>query len=75
MIDALVVIFGLTLVGGGIRAIHNRYTRHDYGESVGSRAMSLGILWIVLGLIAILGVVFDIRIFRQLVELLVRSGG
>jgi hypothetical protein len=75
VIDAFIVIFGLALVAGGVRAIRNKRASHDYGEAKGSRAVSIGFLWIVLGLIAVLGILFDVKIFRQLIELLITSGG
>jgi len=75
VIDAFIVIFGLALVAGGVRAIRNKRACHDYGEAKGSKAVSIGYLWIVLGLIAVLGILFDVKIFRQLIELLITSGG
>lgn len=75
MLDAFIVIFGITLVLGGVRAVRRRQVRYDYGEAEGGKAVSIGYLWIVLGVLAILGVVFDIGVFRDFFNLFLTSGG
>jgi hypothetical protein len=75
MLDALVVIFGITLVFGGVRAVRRRQVTYDYGEAEGGKAVSIGYLWIVLGILAILGVVFDIGVLRDFLNLFLTSGG
>jgi len=75
MLDAFIVIFGATLVIGGVRAVRRRNVRYDYGEAEGGKAVSIGDLWIVLGVLAILGVVFDVGLFKDLLKLILISGG
>jgi len=75
MIDIFIAVFGLGLIASGIRAIRKRKVRYDYGEAEGQKAVSIGYLWIVLGVLALLGVVFDVGFFREIIKAILSSGG
>jgi hypothetical protein len=49
--------------------------RYDYGEAEGGKAVSIGYLWIVIGVLALLGVVFDVGFFREIINAILMSGG
>jgi len=61
---ALVILGGL-LIFTGWRTIKKRYTSTDLGEFAGERAVRLGWLWIVIGILLILAVVFDIGVLKS----------
>jgi len=64
-IEWALMILGALLVFTGRRTIKKRYTLTDLGEYEGERAVRLGWLWIVIGILLILAVVFDIAILKS----------
>jgi hypothetical protein len=75
MIDWFIVVFGAAAIVGGVRAVRRKKARYDYGEASGSRAVTLGYFWIVLGVVAILGVAFDVALLRNIMKLILTAGG
>lgn len=68
-LDWAFVVLGATLAFFGWRTIQKRHTRADGQEYEGRAAVRLGWLWLILGFILILAVVFDIgflKIFGRL---------
>ena len=75
MLDAFIAIFGIGLVISGVLAVRRQHVRYDYGEVEGGKAVSIGYVWIVLGVLAILGVVFDVGFFKAIINAILTSGG
>jgi hypothetical protein len=64
-IEWALVILGALLVFTGWRTINKRYTSTDLGEFEGKRAVRLGWVWIAIGILLIMAVVFDIAILKS----------
>jgi len=64
-IEWALLVLGALLVFTGWRTIKKRYTLTDLGEYQGERAVRLGWLWIVIGILLILAVVFNIPILKS----------
>jgi hypothetical protein len=74
MIDAFIIIFGLSLVVGGVVAVRKKKATSDYGVSEGEKAVLLGYFWIILGAAALLGALFDIHLFKNLITTILGVG-
>lgn len=61
---ALLILGGL-LVFTGWRTIKKRHTLTDLGEYEGKPAVRLGWLWILIGILLILAVVFNVSILKS----------
>jgi len=64
-IEWALLILGALLVFTGWQTIKKRHTLTDLGEYDGKPAVRLGWLWIVLGMLLILAVVFDIAVLKN----------
>lgn len=64
-IEWALLILGALLVFTGWRTIKKRYTMTDLSEFRGKKAVRLGWLWIVIGILLILAVVFDSAILKN----------
>ncbi|GAB4261416.1 MAG: hypothetical protein Kow0065_11920 [Methylomicrobium sp.] len=66
MIDGFMLIFGLTLLFSGRRAIKRQYTHTNWGAFEGEKAKNLGWFWITLGLLFIFDIVFGIGLIKSI---------
>ena len=64
-IEWALLVLGAVLVFTGRQTIKKRHTTTDLGEYEGERAVRLGWLWIVIGILLILAVVFDNAILKS----------
>lgn len=64
-LDWAFVILGATLMFSGCRTIRKRRTRAEGREYEGRAAARLGWLWLILGLMFTLAVVFDIGLLKS----------
>jgi hypothetical protein len=71
--DWMIFAFGILSMGCGIRAILKRYVYTDVGEYMDDSAFRWGSMWIVLGSLFILAVIFDIKWFKSLINLFFSS--
>jgi hypothetical protein len=72
-LDWAFIILGATLAFSGWRTIRRRRTRADGREYEGRAAARLGWLWLVLGLLLILAVIFDIGLLKNFGRLFLES--
>jgi len=72
-LDWAFVILGATLTFSGWRTIRKRRTRAEGREYEGRAAARLGWLWLILGLLLILAVVFDVAILKSFGKLFMES--
>ena len=72
-LDWAFIILGVTLSFSGWRTIRKRRTRADGRQYEGRAAARLGWLWLVLGFLLILAVVFDIGVLKSLGRLFLES--
>jgi hypothetical protein len=72
-LDWVFVVLGATLAFSGWRTIQKRHTRADGREYKGRAASRLGWLWLVLGLLFILAVVFDVSLLKSFGRLFMES--
>jgi hypothetical protein len=66
------LILGAGLITGGVRAIRRQKVQVPE-EYTGDRAVRLGWLWIGLGAVFILAVIFDIAFFKSLFRLFLEA--
>lgn len=66
------LIVGAGLIASGVRAIR-RQKVHVPEEYTGARAVRLGWLWIALGALFVLAVIFDIAFLKTLFRLFLES--
>jgi hypothetical protein len=71
-LDWAALIIGAGLIASGVRAIRRRQARVPE-ESLGDRAVRLGWLWIGLGALFVLAVIFDIAFLKTLFRLFLES--
>jgi hypothetical protein len=72
-LDYAALILGGGLIFSGIRAIRRQHV--EVPEDVdGARAVRIGWLWIALGILFVLGVVFDISALKFFFKLFLESG-
>jgi hypothetical protein len=64
-IEWALLILGILLVFTGRRTIKKRHTLTDLGEYEGDRAVRMGWLWIIIGILLILAVAFDITVLKS----------
>jgi hypothetical protein len=64
-IEWALLILGILLVFTGRRTIKKRHTLTDLGEYEGDRAVRMGWLWIIIGILLILAVAFDITFLKS----------
>ena len=71
-LDWFALIMGAALIAGGARAIRRRraYVPEPYE---GERAVGLGWLWIGLGVLFIIAVIFDIAFLKMLFKLFLEA--
>jgi len=72
-LDWAFLILGSMLVFFGWRTIQKGHARADGREYEGKSAMRLGWLWIILGLLLILAVVFDNSLLKSFGRLFLES--
>lgn len=72
-LDWAFLILGAMLVFGGWRAIIKRRVRSDMGEYEGKRAVCLGWLWLVIGALLIIAVLFDVAILKSVGKLFMEA--
>ena len=72
-LDWAFVILGAALMFSGWRTIRKRRTRAEGREYEGTAAARLGWLWLILGLLLILAVVFDVAILKSFGKLFMES--
>ena len=72
LFDWAALIIGVGLIISGVRAIYRRQANVPE-KYEGSRAVSLGWLWIGLGVVFILSVVFDIGFLKTLFQLFLEA--
>jgi hypothetical protein len=71
-LDWAALIVGAGLIASGVRAIR-RQKVHVPEEYTGTRAVRLGWLWIALGALFVLAVIFDISSFKTLFRLFLEA--
>lgn len=72
-LDYAALILGCWLVFSGIRAVRSQHV--EVPEDIdGARAIQIGWLWIVLGILFVLGVTFDVSALKSLFKLFLESG-
>jgi hypothetical protein len=69
----MIIVFGLAGIVSGVRAIRKRYVNTDVDEYQGESAVRWGVLWIMLGSLFILAAIFDVRWFKELINLFFSS--
>jgi hypothetical protein len=72
-LDWAALIIGAGLIASGVRAIRRRQARVPE-EYTGARAVRLGWLWIGLGTLFVLAVIFDIAFLKTLFRLFLEAG-
>ena len=72
-IDWAALIVGAGLIASGVRAIRRRQTRVPE-EYTGESAVRLGWLWIGLGALFVLAVIFDIAFLKTFFRLFLEAG-
>jgi hypothetical protein len=72
-LDGGALLLGSLLIYSGVRAIRRREVEAE-GHHEGAAAVSLGWLWLVLGALFVLGVVFDIPALQALFRLFLEAG-
>ena len=72
-IDWAALIVGAGLIASGVRAIR-RHQAHVPEEYKGESAVRLGWLWIRLGTLFVLAVIFDIAFLKTLFRLFLEAG-
>jgi hypothetical protein len=72
-IDWAALIVGAGLIASGVRAIRRRQARVPE-EYTGESAVRLGWLWIGLGALFVLAVIFDIAFLKTLFRLFLEAG-
>ena len=71
-LDWAALIVGAALIAGGVRAIRRRQARVPE-QYEGERAVRLGWLWIVMGTLFVLAVIFDIAFLKTLFRLFLEA--
>ena len=71
-LDWVALIIGAGLIGSGIRTIYRRQANVPE-KYEGSRAVSLGWLWIGLGVLFLLSVIFNIGYLKTLFQLFLEA--
>jgi hypothetical protein len=71
-LDWAALVIGAGLIFSGVRAIYRRQAKVPE-KYEGNRAVSLGWLWIGLGILFVLSVVFDIGILKALFRLFLKA--
>jgi hypothetical protein len=72
-LDWAALILGSVLIASGVRAIRRRQTYVPELRE-GDSAIRLGCLWIGLGALFVLGVIFDIAFLKSLFRLFLEAG-
>jgi hypothetical protein len=72
ILDWGALIIGAGLIYSGVRAIRRREA-HVPEQYTGEKAVPLGRLWIVLGILFILSVLFDIAVLKTLFQLFLET--
>jgi hypothetical protein len=72
-LDWAALIIGVGLIASGVRAIRRRQARVPE-EYKGERAVRLGWLWIGLGTLFVLAVIFNIAFLKTLFRLFLEAG-
>jgi hypothetical protein len=67
------LILGAMLTLSGWRAIRKRHTRAEGREYEGKAATRLGWLWLIIGLLLLLAVLFDVTILKGFGKLFLES--
>ena len=69
----IMLLFGIVCIFSGVRAIRKRAVNTDVAEFTGGSAAKLGWLWIVMGIIFLLAVIFDIQFIKAAIQFFFQS--
>jgi hypothetical protein len=72
-IEWVLLMLGMGLVFSGWRTIHKKRTTADGREYAGRSAVHLGWLWIVIGILLILAVIFNISFLKSFGKLFMET--
>jgi len=69
----IMVVFGVVGIYSGVRAIRKREVNTDVAEFKGNSATRLGWLWIAMGILFLLAVLFDIQFLKAAIRIFFES--
>ena len=71
-LDAMALLLGAGLMFSGVRAIRRREVEAE-GHHEGTSAVRIGWLWLILGALFVVGVVFEVPALRTLFQLFLEA--